>query len=282
MVQRQERTVRIPLDGAISSPLTALRSVPVTVSGSMASARTILETTTHRPWPLPSRPWVMFQSWRNLMFAHWSVPRATLRLLVPAQLEIDLFEGRAWVALTPFRVVGLRSRFLPALPRVSTFPELNLRTYVRFDDRPGVYFFTLEATSLPAILAARMLYRLPYRRAEMTLEHDGDWIRYRSRRVDSFAEFAARYRPLGEVFQPVEGTLEHFLTERYALYTVDDRRNVMRGDVHHAPWDLQRAEAEIERNTIAAAHGLPRAAARPVLHYSERQDTLIWLPVRAG
>lgn len=243
--------------------------------------RTILKETSHRPWPLPSRPWVMYQSWRELLFLHWTVPPATLRLLIPAQLELDLFQGRAWVGLTPFRMVGLRPRFLPALPGVSSFPELNLRTYVRFGDRAGIVFFTLDATSLPAILAARLLYSLPYRRAAITVEHTDGWIRYSSRRLDGYAAFSARYRPAGDVFQAAPGSLEHFLTERYALYAVDDGGRVLRGDIHHAPWNLQPAEAEIEMNTLAAAHGIQRPSDRPVLHYAARQDTLIWPTVRA-
>lgn len=222
----------------------------------------------------------MFQSWRELLFGHWSVSPATLRLLVPAQLELDLFDDRAWVGLTPFRVSGMRLRFLPALPRISTFPELNLRTYVRYGDRPGIVFFTLDADSLPAVLAARMVYSLPYRRAEMQVRREGEWIRYRSRRREGNAALSGRYRPIGSVFQAQPGTLEHFLTERYALYTVDEQGHVLRGDIHHRPWDLQPAEAEIEMNTIAAAHGIARPAAAPLLHYSQTQDTLIWPPVR--
>ncbi|MGH7446617.1 MAG: YqjF family protein [Longimicrobiales bacterium] len=224
----------------------------------------------------------MLQSWHQLLFAHWRVSRNVLRPLIPAQLRLDEFDGSAWVGLTPFRIVGLRARFLPPLPGVSSFPELNLRTYVRFGDTPGIYFFTLEAASLPAVIAARALYHLPYRHAEMTVHRTNDWIAYRSRRRKGNAAFAARYRPHGEPFHAVAGTVEHFLTERYALYTVDDEGRVLRGDVHHAPWPLQLAEAEVETNTITAAHGIERPREAPLLHYSEKLDTLLWRLKRVG
>lgn len=246
----------------------------------MTPPRAILDMTAHRPWPLPSRPWIMFQSWQQLLFAHWRVPQDLLRRLVPAQLELDAFEGSTWIGLAPFRIVGLRARFLPALPGLSAFPELNLRTYVRFGGRPGIHFFTLEAANPAAVLAARTLYRLPYRHADMDVHQSGEWTVYRSRRRDGSAVFDGRYRPIGDAFHPAAGTLEHFLTERYALYTVDKGGTVRRGDIHHGPWSLHRAEAEIQTNTLTAAHGIARPVTVPLLHYSERQDTLIWAPTR--
>lgn len=245
----------------------------------------------HRPWPLPSTPWVMFQSWRRLLFAHWPVAAERLRPLVPEPLVLEEFGGHAWLGLTPFRVVGLRLRCLPPISGVADFPEMNLRTYVRVGDRPGVFFFSLDAASRAAVVGARTLYRLPYRLARMTArwrpaggdDRGGDpedgWIEYRSRRMDDpGAEFRGRYRPAGAVFRPQPGTLEHFLTERYALYSVLGSGRVLRADIHHAPWRLRPAAAEIERNTVADAHGIPLPDSEPLLHFSQRQDTLVWLP----
>lgn len=262
----------------------------------------------HRPWPLPSTPWVLFQSWRRLLFAHWPVPPDRVRPLVPSPLTVEEFDGRAWVGLTPFRVVGLRLRGFPAIPGTADFLEMNLRTYVRFRARPGVFFFSLDAASRAAVLGARLLYRLPYRLARMSAggggtvgertEHgpdasaprpegeegrveeplDGGWIRYRSRRRDDPpAEFRGRYRPTGASFRAEPGTLEHFLTERYALYSVLRSGSVLRADIHHRPWNLRPAAADVERNTVPEAHGLP-VGGSPLLHYAERQDTLVWLP----
>jgi hypothetical protein len=232
----------------------------------------------HRPWPLPSLPWVMFQSWRDLLFAHWRMPAERLRPLVPAQLALDEFDGSAWVALTPFLLADLHARGLPALPRVSTFPELNLRTYVRVDGKPGVWFFSLDAGSALAVSGARLLYRLPYHLAEMRIDRDGEWIRYHSRRERGEAELSAAYRPTGAPFEPVPGTLEHFLVERYALYTVLRNGRVLRAEIHHPKWLLQPAQAEIERNTVGDASGVALDGAPAALHFAGRQDTLVWPP----
>lgn len=254
----------------------------------------------HRPLPYPSAPWIMFQSWRRLLFAHWPVPTAELRGLVPAGLTLEECQGSAWVGQTPFSLTDLRPRFLPPLPGVSSFPEMNLRTYVRVGETPGIFFFSLDAASGLAVAAARTFYRLPYFRATMSSETRGEWTHFRSRRenhharagneggaarevkeggaVREVAEFEARYRPVGPLFNAAPGSLDHFLTERYALYVVLRNGQVLRGDIHHAPWWLQRAEAVIERNTVPEAHGVTLPNREPLLHFSARQDTLVWPP----
>lgn len=222
---------------------------------------------------------MLFQSWRTLLFAHWAVDPEVLRPLVPAALDLDIRDGAAWVALTPFRLVGLRVRGLPRLPVGSTFPETNLRTYVRVGDRGGVFFFSLDAGSRLAVRAARTLYRLPYRFAEMEVASRGGWTEYRSRRPDAGgADLVARYRPTGPPARPGPGSLEHFLTERYALYTTLHNGRILRAQIHHPPWSLQPAEADLERNDVPAAEGVPVPDEPPILHYAERQDTLVWLP----
>lgn len=235
--------------------------------------------TEHRPWPLPRDPWLLFQSWRHLLFAHWPVPHEQLRPLVPPQLILEEFDGSAWVGLTPFLLTDLRPHLLPPLPGISSFPELNLRTYVRLDDKPGIFFFSLDAASRLAVLTAHTLYRLPYHLALMRIGHRNGWIHYQSRRTDNGpADFAARYRPTGPTFNAAPGTLEYFLTERYALYVVLKNGKIIRGDIHHRPWPLQPAEAEITRNTIPAAHGITLPDTPPLLHFAARQDTLVWPP----
>ena len=244
----------------------------------MKTATRLEEQLEHRPWPLPDTPWVMFQSWRNLLFAHWRVSSGALRPLVPAELELDEHDGTAWVTLAPFWLADLHIRFMPPIPGVASFPELNLRTYVRDGNKPGVYFFSLDAGSRFAVASARALYRLPYHNAEMSVERDGQGFHYRSRRGDGRAELDCRYRPTGLVFEAQPGTLEHFLVERYALYTVVGEGKVMRAEIHHGPWPLQPAEAELATNTVAQAAGFTLPATPPLLHFSRRQDTLIWLP----
>lgn len=238
----------------------------------------ILRDAAHRPWPLPSGPWIMFQSWQNLLFAHWRVEARELRPLIPDALILDEYDGSAWLGLTPFVLRGLRGRFLPPLPNVSEFPEMNLRTYVRVGSKPGIFFFTLDAASRLAVAGARLTYRLPYRLANMSVRSDGEWIHYRSRRGGKLpAELVARYRPIGESFEPAPGTREYFLTERYALYTVVGDR-IIRGEIHHGPWRISKAEAHFDRNTMIEAHGIRVEKGEPLLHFSARQDTLVWPP----
>lgn len=246
-------------------------------------AHDALRMTEHRPWPLPSAPWIMFQRWEELLFIHRRVPATALRALVPLQLEIDQFDGTAWIGQTPFCLTNLHARWLPPLPFASRFLEMNLRTYVRFGGKAGIFFFSLDAASRLAVAAARLTYRLPYRYARMQLKRADGWIHYRSERVDrENAEFIGRYRGVGATWSPALGTLEHFLTERYALYAMLGSRTVLRGDIHHPPWEIQRAEAQIETNTVPAGHGLPLTDQEPpLLHFAAPQDTLIWPPVIA-
>jgi uncharacterized protein len=248
-----------------------------------AVTRFIMQAVSHRPCEMPSGPWLMFQSWRELLFAHWPLPKEALRPLVPGALVLEECAGSAWVGLTPFRLTNLHPRFLPPLPGLSEFPEMNLRTYVRVGDTPGIFFFSLDAASRLAVLAARMGYRLPYFKAAMRMESRHGWIHYRSRRQDgSEAEFSGRYRPAGPVFEAGKGSLEYFLIERYALFAVLRNGSVLRGDIHHRPWRLRSAEAAIERNTAPATHGIALPDSAPLLHYADRQDTLVWPPKRVA
>ncbi len=237
----------------------------------------ILEQVAHRPWPLPESPWVMTQTWHDLLFAHWPVYPHLLASKIPPQLALDLFDGRAWIAVVPFHMTNVTLRGVPALPWVSAFPELNVRTYVRVDDKPGVYFFSLDARNPLAVWTARTLIGLPYFSAAMQVEVVETDVRYRSRRASHpHPELVGTYRPTGPAFEPVPGSLEYFLTERYCLYTVD--RVVRRLDIHHPPWSLQVAEAEFSVNTMAAPIGLPLPREAPLLHFAKRQDMVGWWP----
>jgi uncharacterized protein YqjF (DUF2071 family) len=238
---------------------------------------TILNETAHRPWPLLESPWVMRQTWNDLLFAHWPVDVLHLRHLVPSTLELDLFEGQAWVAVVPFHMTNVAPRGVPALPWISAFPELNVRTYVRRNGRAGVYFFSLDATNPVAVGVARTFVHLPYFKASMAVECSGDWVTYRSSRSSAVAEFAGRYRAIAPAARPVDGTLEHYLTERYCLFTTDTSGRPLSLDIHHPPWPLQPAEAEIERNTVAQAAGIMLPATPPLLHFSKRQDMVGWM-----
>ena len=223
----------------------------------------------------------MAQTWHDLLFAHWPVPISTMRKLVPAQLELDTWDGSSWVGVVPFWMSGVRGRGLPALPGASQFPELNVRTYVTYSGKPGVYFFSLDAASRFAVTAARTLYHLPYFYAKMHAERHGDETLYSSVREKGEAKFCGRYKPIAAVQLRRPGTIEYWLSERYCLYTVH-KEVVYRGDVHHERWPLQDAQAEIELNSIATAAGLDLPGSDPLLHFARHLEVAIWPLRRAG
>jgi uncharacterized protein len=248
------------------------------VPGAPRRQRSSLRVTAHRRWPLPEDPWIMGQTWADLLFAHWPVPAERLRRLVPAQLELDLFDSSAWITISPFEVRATRARGMPPPPRVSRFPELNVRTYVTVAGRPGIYFFSLDAASSLAVAAARLLYRLPYFHAAIRIAEDDGGVAYTSERTDpdgAPARFAARYRPVGPPAAAAPGTIDAWLVERYRLYTVGARGGLYAADIHHRPWPLQPASAEIRVNTMAEPIGIELdAPAR--LHFARRQDVVFW------
>jgi uncharacterized protein YqjF (DUF2071 family) len=255
----------------------ALASLPV-VSEDVKKQRTSLARTEHRPWPLPDEPWMMGQTWRDLLFAHWAVDWRDLRRVVPEQLPIDQFDGVAWIGITPFVVTGLRLRGTAPVPGLSSFPELNVRTYVTVDGKPGIYFMSLDADSRVAVAGARRSHRLPYFRARMRVRRPGPDVRYTSERISPDgppAVFDATYRRSGPELPVEDGSLERWLAERYCLYTLDEHGAVLRADIHHPPWSLFRAEAEFSYNTMAAPFGIEPAGG-PLLHLAPRQDTVIW------
>ena len=197
-----------------------------------------------------------------------------LRPLVPAELEIQQFGGSSWIGVVPFRMTGVMRRGIPDLPWVSAFPELNVRLYVEHGGKPGVWFLSLDATNALAVWAARRFFYLPYYRATMALRRDGADYVYASQRAG--AEFKGRYRACSGPEYATPGTLEHWLTERYCLYARDPQGTLWRNEVHHLPWPLQRAEAEIERNTFFDFHRLPTPSGAPLLHFAERIDVVVW------
>lgn len=243
----------------------------------------LLEATSHRPWPVPEEPWVLKQSWNDLMFAHWPVPRNRVRELVPSFLELDTFDNEAWLGIAPFRVTDMSPRGLPALPWVSSFSEINVRTYVVYGGIPGVYFFSLDANSAIAVGGGSSMFHLPYFLAEMQVEDDRGRLSCTSRRLSGpDATFQAQYSSAGPLFEAQEGTLEYWLTERYCLYTHDAAGHGYRAEIHHRPWQLQTAEADIAVNTMAEAAGLRCSATAPLLHFARRLDAIMWLPQALG
>ncbi len=228
----------------------------------------------------PGQRAVMRQCWSDLLFVHWRVPAEVLRALIPPGLELDLFEGWAYIGLVPFTMTGVRPVGLPAVAGLSSFHETNVRTYVRLADRdPGVWFFSLDAANAIAVRLARGLFHLPYYYARMFLEHEVGadqtefpTILYAGTRQGPAplpASYAIRARPSGPAQAAIPGTLDHFLIERYILFSSWKNR-LYKGRVHHLPYAVQPAELLSLDETLLAATGLTRPDHRPLVHFAKR------------
>jgi uncharacterized protein YqjF (DUF2071 family) len=239
----------------------------------------VIEQTEHRPYPLPAKPWVMTQTWNRLLFAHWPVPVSWLREYIPSAFTIDTFDGIAWIGVIPFDINHLRLRGLPPIPFTSYFPEINVRTYIIEDNKPGVFFFSLDATNSMAVAAARTFFHLPYFNAHIEVETQKNSVQYTNQRTNKNANpasFAASYRPTSPIFHASKGSLDEWLTARYCLYTCT-KNQLYRGEIHHAPWPLQHAEAEIIHNTMHPILTSSILQTKPILHYVQQIKALFWL-----
>jgi uncharacterized protein YqjF (DUF2071 family) len=218
--------------------------------------------------------------WHDLLFMHWPISADALRRYIPPALAIDTFSGSAWIGVVPFRLRGVVPRAIPPLPYLSAFPELNVRTYVSAEGKPGVWFFSLDAGNPIAVEAARDGFHLPYYNARMACQASGDGVQYASARIHrnaAPAAFRGRYRPAGPAYASAAGTLEHWLTERYCLYAANRRGTVWRGEIHHRPWPLQAAETEIEHNSMTDQIRVRLPDTAPLLHFARHLDVIAWL-----
>jgi uncharacterized protein YqjF (DUF2071 family) len=245
----------------------------------------LLRHTEYQPYPLPKGLWIMRQTWQNLLFAHWPVSARQLSQLIPSGYELDTFEGDAWVSVVPFEI-AIQPRGLHQTPFRISFNEINVRTYVKVNGKPGVYFFSLDASEPFSVRMARWFYKLPYfdacikvavQKNQNQQHHQIDYESKRTHARAPVAEFKAIYAPTSsEIFHPTPGTLEHWLTERYALFTHDQQGHLYIGEIHHPPWLLQQAKADILLNSMAQAHQITLPNSAPILHFSEYQDVLTW------
>jgi uncharacterized protein len=236
-----------------------------------------------RPWPIPRQPWILRMHWHDLLFMHWPIASDAIRPYIPPALTIDTFEGSAWIGIVPFRMSGVAPRLIPPLPFLSAFPELNVRTYVIGEGRPGVWFFSLDAANPVAVEAARDLFHLNYYNARMRCSSQAGTLHYRSDRIHRGAPAAAlimSYRPTGAVYYSDAGALDNWLTERYCLYAANRRGSVWRGEIDHAKWSLQPAEAEIVRNTMTEQIKVMLPDTKPLLHFARHQNVVAWPPRR--
>jgi hypothetical protein len=231
---------------------------------------------TERP---PGRP-AGFQRWRTLLFLHWEVPAEAIARLLPPSLTVDTYEGKAYVGVVPFTMRDVAPRWAPSVPGISHFHELNVRTYVHHQGKdPGVWFFSLDAAATIAVTIARARWHLPYHRARMEMEIDGEAVHYKSERLfpgPKPAHFEARYR-IGEAIGNAEpGTLTHFFAERYILFADVGGGRVFSGRVHHKPYPLHRATVESWSERLLEPAGLPPAKGEPMALYSPGVDVDVY------
>lgn len=233
--------------------------------------------TDHRPWPIPVRSWKMKQIWNRLLFAHWPIEPDAVRRLIPNGLELDTYEGKAWLGIVPFHMSGARFKYMPPVPFASEFPELNVRTYVTANDKPGVTFFSMDTTPLLVVKGAKWLLHLPYCWADIAWNVREDRVHFQSERRNARGGylFRATYRPVSSAYRAESATLAHWLTERYCLYIPHGER-LYRCEIHHEPWALHDAEGAIYTNTMVEPLGLKLPVKEPLLHYSERQEAVVW------
>ena len=251
--------------------------IPGTVGAgcSLRVTTPVTDQTSHRPWPLPQTPWVLFMRWHDLLFLHWPIRAELIRPLIPNWLDLDKFEGWCWIGIVPFRMTGVRPRYIP-IP--FAFPELNVRTYVKTRNRSGVWFFSLDAASWIAVRAARWA-GLPYYDAQMKIQLDDEAVQYESVRVHEWAvpvAFSASCKPIAPVYHAAEGTLDHWLTERYCLYAGEKHDQVVYGDIHHPPWRLQAAEVDLRLNTMTQPMGIRLPDTKPISHFARYQEVVAW------
>lgn len=235
----------------------------------------LYKETAHRPIPLPPNNWIMRQSWRNALFLHWPVHPNQLQPLLPSSVVIDTYEGSAWIGIVAFWMKGIYFRGIPFLSVIPPFAEMNVRTYVRYNGKPGVFFITLDVGDWASLNIAKKWYRLPYHTADVQIQQTGSVISYTNARKYEPVFFEGSCTPASEVFFPKEGTLDHFLTEKYCFYTTKNKQDLYHGDIHHQPWPLQKAEIEIGRNTLLSTLNI-RADERPIAHFSKGVDSLMW------
>jgi uncharacterized protein YqjF (DUF2071 family) len=233
----------------------------------------------------PDQQVVMYQNWHHLLFVHWEIPVTELQALLPPRLTLDTYEGKAYAGLVPFTVTGARPVLMPPLPFISNFHEINVRTYVHLDGQhPGVWFFSLDASSSVAVSAARALYKLAYFTSTIQFDAKGEtspFVEFNAQRTDERGTTPAnahlRYGPVeGPVFHAEPGTIEHFLIERYILYSVDEQQQLYRARIHHQPYPIQRADVPQLDETLVWAAGVRRPEQPSMRHYAREVNVNVY------
>jgi hypothetical protein len=235
--------------------------------------RGALRETEHRPWPLRQGRWLVAQTWESSLFSHWRMPVGAVQDLLPAGLEVEEHDGSAWLGVHAFRVECVRIHGTLPVPWVSSFSQLNVRTYVRDGKRPGLWFFSLDTPSSLAAETARLVYRLPWHTCRLEIRERSGRLEVSAARAEGRA-FTARVSARGTPAPAEAGSLEQFLFERYCLYAKDGGR-LQRAELHHRPWQVQPAFGAVELCTIGPLE-LVLPSEPPLLHLAATQDTLAW------
>ncbi|GIN70267.1 hypothetical protein J14TS2_07420 [Bacillus sp. J14TS2] len=239
----------------------------------------LLNDSNHRPFPFPSKKWIMRQTWRNLLFLHWPVSPEKLRPHIPSSLQIDTFHGSAWLGLILFVIEGIYPLGFSNVSLTPKFPEINVRTYVKYNGKPGIYFMSIDVENWASLKIAKNWYHLPYHPAKLSFRKVEQTFHCHSIRKgnnDPPVSFKGQYIPVSEVYYPKQGTLDHWLTERYCLYSSNNRGNIYCGEIHHRPWPLQKAKIEVDKNTLFTPYQLDLAQGEPIAHFSTGVDSLMW------
>ncbi|HLS08366.1 DUF2071 domain-containing protein [Lentibacillus sp.] len=241
----------------------------------------ILNSTMHRDYPLPRGSWVMMQHWEHLLFIHYRLPRYVFESYIPPGLELDTYDGDAWLSIIPFRVSKIRLRGLPQIPFLNSFLEVNVRTYVKRNGIKGVYFFSLDANQLLTVVGARAA-TLPYFHANMTMKKWGDSIYVDSERFGKKdVRLKMQYQPTGEQFHPEKGSLEHWLIERYFLWTYRGR-SLFKGGIHHKRWAIRKAEVNMGKQLLTPFLPDNMAGEYSFAHYAASQIAFLWMIRKEG
>ncbi|WP_028393328.1 YqjF family protein [Bacillus cihuensis] len=239
----------------------------------------------HRPFPLPSLPWLLSQVWEDLLFIHYPMDPNVLRNYVPLELELDVYQNRAWITIIPFRVTKMKGRGIPSLPLLNAYLEINVRTYVKYKDIPGIYFFSLDANHPLFVIGLKTAIGLPYKHANMEFKQMKNAFQFKSYRLsdkNTSEKINLTYQPGNVLFETLPGTLDHWLLERYCMYSFLGKY-LIRGDIHHDQWKVSNATATTSINTMISFLSADNCPNTPsLLHYSKQRRVFCYPPKRVG
>jgi uncharacterized protein YqjF (DUF2071 family) len=257
------------------------------------TAGSLLYAVEHRPWLPPDSHWLLSQSWNDVLLLHFAMKPETLRRLVPEELTLELYEGVAWLTISPFSASHVRPSGVPPLPGISFSSQISVRTYVTMGGKPGIYYFSMDTTNLSTVWFARMFFRMQYWHSSIQVsgatinspKTQNAEIHFRARRLhgpaaqNGAARLDVEYAPEGAPTRARTGSLNEFLTERYCVYSCH-RKSFYRTEIHHQPWPLQQVQVDLRDNSMAEPLGLTLPEEPELCHFSRSLKMLTWAPER--